>query len=318
MTTRQLYRIALAILLGITPILAVPVPTAGQEPSQPTFRSSVAVVPIAAVVRDSRNRVVRDLDRDDFQVTEQGTPRRIIEFNATDDAPLRVAILFDTSGSMGMVANLDRGKDVVRQLLGRFQGLADEAALFTFHKTLRQEVPFTNDRDVISRALTRVTPWGLTSLYDAVAETAKRISQTSATRSAIVVISDGVDTSSALSSREVAGRASAIDVPVYVVAVVSPLEDPSHSASLLSPRMSGGLRDLAQQTGGEVFYVSAFNPAAATEQLLATLRHQYFLAIESSSAPGWYALQVTTKKKGLTVRARQSYSASQTSAVEGR
>ena len=309
MTTRQLHRSTGAFLLGISLLAAATAPVDAQEPSQPTFRASVAVVPIAAVVRDSRNRVVRDLGRADFQVVERGVPRPIIEFSASDDTPLRLALLFDTSGSMGIVSNLERGKHVVRQLLDRFDNTRDEAALFTFHKTLRQEVPFTADRERLGRAVAGVSPWGLTSLYDAVAETAKRVSQTGAARSAIVVVSDGVDTSSRLTSSEVAALASAIDVPVYVVAVVSPLEDPTHSASLLSPRSTGALRDLAHQTGGEVFYVSAANPVGATDQLVSTLRHQYFLAIESSSAPGWYALQVTTKRKGLTVRARQAYSA---------
>jgi Ca-activated chloride channel family protein len=269
----------------------------------------VAVVPITAVVRDSRNRPVRNLERQDFQVLEQGSPRRILEFSASDNGPVSIAVLFDTSGSMGMVSNLAKGKEVVAQLLARMQPTDDEVALFTFHKSLHEQVPFTNDRDRVRQALANVRPWGLTSLYDAVSETANRLTDRTTTRRAVVVISDGVDTSSAFSSREVAAVASAIDVPVYVIAVVSPLDHPTEAASVVPDQATGGLVDLAEHTGGTVFYVSAFDSAAAVDRLLMTLRHQYFLAIESSVAPGWYPLEVRTKRQGLTVRARRAYSA---------
>jgi VWFA-related protein len=267
----------------------------------------VAIVPIAAVVRDARNRVVLDLEREDFEVLEKGTLRRIVEFSAQDGHPVSIAFLFDTSGSMSLVSNLAKGKGVITELLGRMRSTGDEAALFTFHRSLHEEVPFTNDRYRIQRALDRVRPWGLTSLYDAVAETAKRLTDRPALRRAVVVISDGVDTSSALSPGEVAALAMAIDVPVYVVAVVAPLDDPSHAASAQPGKAAGGLFEVAHLTGGDVFHVSAFDPAATMDKLLAAMRHQYFLAIESSPAPGWYPLEVRMKRKGLTVRARRAY-----------
>jgi VWFA-related protein len=279
-----------------------------QAPEQPIFRSSVAVVPITAVVRDSRKRVIRNLAQKDFQVLEQGTPRRIIQFSANDDGPVSVAFLFDTSGSMGIVSNLEKGKQVVAQVLTRMNPAHDEGALYTFHRSLREEVPFTSDRSQIQSALEDVSPWGLTSLYDAVAESAKRLAERAGAGRALVVISDGLDTSSVLAPYEVAALASSIDVPVYVVAVVSPLDDPSHKSAVVHPDAHGGLLDLAELTGGDVFYVSALDPVPATDALMAAMRHQYFLAIESSASPGQYALDVRTKKKGLTVRARRAYS----------
>ncbi len=297
----------IAILLTISAVLARYSGIAAQEPAQPTFRSSVAVVPITAVVRDSHNRLVRDLDRDDFQVLERGVPRRIVDFNATADGPISVAFLFDTSGSMGLASNLANGREVVGQLLTRMQVRRDEAALFTFHRWLRAEVPFTTDRDLIHRALSNVHPWGLTSLYDAVGETAKRLTERTTMRRAVVVISDGVDTSSSMTSREVAALASSVDVPVYVVAVVSPPAGLSQGAPPAAGSPNAGLADLAQLTGGDVYYVGASDPAVAIDQLMAAMRHQYVLAIESSAAPGWYPIDVKMKRKGLTVQARRAY-----------
>jgi Ca-activated chloride channel family protein len=279
-----------------------------QDHARPTFSASVAVVPITALVRDSRHRIVRNLVRDDFLVLEQGAPRRIIDFKARHDAPVSVAFLFDTSGSMGVASNLEKGKGFVGEFLNQMGPTSDEAALFTFHRTLRQEVSFTTDRDRIHGALARVNPWGLTSLYDAVAETAERLAERPSLRRAVVVISDGVDTSSSLTSTEVSALASAIDVPVYVVAVVSPLDDPNHPAAVVPDTAGGGLSDLAYLTGGDLLYVNAPEQASVvTKELLAILRQQYFLAIESSAAPGWYALEVKTKRQGLTVRARRGY-----------
>jgi VWFA-related protein len=298
-----------AIFIAIGAALTVGAEARAQEPERPTFRSRVAVVPITAVVRDSRSRVVRDLRSDDFEVLEEGKPRRILEFSANADGPISIAVLYDTSGSMGLASNLAKGKAVVAQLIDGLDPQRDEMALFTFHKTLREEVPFTSNTAQLRRALEHVKPWGLTSLYDAVGETAKRLPERGATRRAIVVVSDGVDTSSALASREVAALASAIDVPVYVIAVVSPLDHPSHVASVVPEKATGGLVELADFTGGDVSFVSADGPSAAMGNLLTAMRHQYFLAIESSAGPGWYALEVKTKRRGVTVRARRAYSA---------
>ena len=281
--------------------------SAAQEPERPTFSSSVAVVPISALVRDGRNRIVRDLDQKDFQVLEEGRPRPIIDFKAKNDAAVSVAFLFDTSGSMRLALNLEKGIWFVEHFLSQMVPASDEAALFTFHKALRQEVPFTSDTKLIHYALGRVNPWGLTSLYDAVAQTAKELASRPAPRRAVVVISDGIDTSSSLTAQQVSSLASEIDVPVYVVAVVSPLERGNRTA-VLDSQPKGNLADLAHWTGGELLYMTNTDQAApVTRELIATMRTQYFLAIESATAPGWYSLEVKTRRQGLTVRSRRGY-----------
>lgn len=305
--TPRLTTIALSLAFAL--ILAPERPIRAQDPAKPTFSSGVAVVPITALVRDSRNRIVRDLGREDFQVLEKGLNRPIVDFKSKDDADISVAFLFDTSGSMRLALNLEKGIWFVQTFLNEMAAKSDEAALFTFHKTLRQEVAFTNDPEQIHRALGHVNPWGLTSLYDAIAETAKRLAERQAPRRALVVISDGVDTSSTLTSQQVSKLASSIDVPVYVVAVVSPLDQPTKVADTVMPvRTGGSLADLAYWTGGDLLVFTAPAQAGAvSSQLIATLRQQYFLAIESATAPGWYSLEVKTKRQGLTVRARRGY-----------
>jgi hypothetical protein len=245
------------------------------------FRAGVSLVPITALVRDARNRIVRHLQRDDFQVLEGGRLRTIVDFGASENAPVSVAFLFDTSGSMAVAANLAKGRDFVEDFVGEISPGADRVALFTLDKRLRHDVRFTSDPDEIYDALNEVRAWGMTSLYDAIAE--------------------------ALTPEQVSALASSIDVPVHVAAVVSPLDHPG-AATAVVPGGEGSLSRLARWTGGESFYVSASEQTIpVARELLTAMRHQYFLAIESSATPGWYQLEVRTKRRGLTVRARTGY-----------
>jgi Ca-activated chloride channel family protein len=224
---------------------------------------------------------------------------------------LSVAVLFDTSGSM-RGPNFDRGKTVIGALLKEVNPLADEVALFTFDKRLRQETPFTNDVQRVWTSLNNADAWGLTSLYDAIADTAKRLANRQRPRRAVVVVTDGLDTSSSLTTSQVSGIASAIDVPVYIVAVVP-------SALNATDENDGDLAYLALWTGGHVSRVTASaDTASAVGALITELRQQYFLAIESASASGWYRLDIKTRRRGLTVRARTGYFAARGTGEIGR
>ena len=112
--------------------------------------------------------------------------------------------------------------------------------------------------------LDQLRPFGATSIYDAVAETSQKLTS-QGPRRAIVAITDGGDNASRLSPEVVSGIASSIDVPVYVVVIVSPL-DLSGSGVIdptaLDVTMHGPLADLAHWTGGEIF--AAIGPAQAS------------------------------------------------------
>ena len=307
-------------LIGVITLcifLQLPFPIRAQD-AQPVFKAGVALVPITALVRDSRNRIVRNLGPDDFQVFEGGRLRPIVDFGANDKAPINVAFLLDTSGSMHVASNMAKAKDFIEEFVGAIEPRADEIALFTFGKSLRREVSFTNDGDDVYDALDGVKPWGLTSLYDAIAQTAEQLGDRTSQRRAVVVVTDGADTSSALTPAEVSGLASSIDVPVYVVAVVSPLDHPGAATAVVSDSANGGLANVALWTGGELRYVSGSEQISViAQELVRMMRHQYLLAIESSQSQGWYQLEVRTKRRGLTVRSRTGYFAGERRPASG-
>jgi VWFA-related protein len=304
--------------LGITTLVAA-IASGGMGPfgltlaaqSRPTFSTRIDLVSVTAVVRDRRGRPVRDLAREDFEVYERGRVRRIVDFKASDQGPVSLAILFDVSGSMRVGAQLDAGRRAVEHLLSWIEPNRDEVGLFSFDRELRREVEFTRNPAAIRAGLGELTAIGQTSLYDAIADTSKALADRPSPRRAVVVVTDGVDTSSALTPAQVSGLASSIDVPVYIIAVLSPLDHPGTETAVVdaadSP-VTTHLANLAYWTGGDLSLVSApAHASQAARDLITELRHQYLLAFEAAREPGWYELDIRTRRRELTVRARSGY-----------
>ena len=313
---RTAVRSALVVALACGPSVIGQQAAASQTPDQSpkaTFRSTVDVVSVAAVVRDKHGRFAANLKKEDFVVHEAGVRRELVDFHADTNAPVRVALLFDVSGSMRLLDRLEEARQAARHVLGalRLGNAADEAAVFSFDMNLQSLQPFTADAGAIESALARVTPYGQTSLYDAIAQTARRVADTrpgDPHRRAVVVFTDGVDTSSLLTPAQVSAIASEIDVPVYVMTVVSPSDHEDRGAHGAAP--DGPLRTLAQWTGGDLFVTSApAHESVAARQIVDELRHQYVIGFSASPASGWHALDVKTRDRDLTVRARRGYTA---------
>lgn len=285
-------------------------PASGQDPV-PTFRSGVSLVSVSAVVKDRRGRPVRNLTRDDFQVLENGAARPIVDFGVSDEGPVTFGVLVDQSGSMKLSNNLAAAREVIRHLLAWFDAGKDEVALFAFDQELREVQPFTTSAETVIDALPRLSAYGTTALYDAIAGTAQRLESRPSPRRAVIVVTDGVDTASTKTVADVSGMASAIDVPVYVVVVSSPANHPTRGATPVAADgepIATRLANLAYWTGGDM--VVATTPAETSQvarRLVVDLRHQYQLAFESSTRAGWHQVAVRTRNPDLQVRARSGY-----------
>lgn len=287
-----------------------PTPASAQNPPLAAFKSSVDLVRISAIVRDRRGRFVRDLSAKDFEVFEGGRPQRIADFRA-DVTGVSVALLFDVSGSMeGQLAN---AREAATHVLG-WLDQRDEAAIFTFDTQLDEVAAFTAGLHTLPESLTSMAPFGATSLHDAVADTARLVSEREGRRHAVVVFTDGSDNASRLTPSEVSGIASSIDVPVYIFGIVPAIDNPSEDISgpAAQALLNGGLASLATWTGGHIFVASTIaQRSVAARQIVDELRHQYLIAFESSGRPGWHPLVVRPRSKDLVVRARSGYFAGQ-------
>src|SRR5262249_34647846 len=283
-TMKTLARIATAI--GVAATLFPASPTAQEAQPQPKFRAGVDVVTIQASVRDSRGRVVSGLAAADFEVRDNGLLRSVLSLRADRTAPLSVAILVDMSGSMSVGPKTDMARQAYHAVLSQLRQNHDEVALFTFDDELHERRGFTQDLSTLTDALADMNPFGTTSLYDATAAAARQLAARSATHKAIIVLTDGIDTSSSMTAREVSGLASSIDVPVFVVATVPSIDQRlmMEATERATPSNAADLRDLSDWTGGQFVFASTLvETVTAASGLIDELRQQYVLAIEAAS-----------------------------------
>jgi VWFA-related protein len=308
MTTVLRGLLVVAIVSAVS--LASPSAQKGLPPAQETFRSAVDVVTIQASVRDARGRVVSGLTTSDFEVRDNGQLRPILSLRSDRQSPLSLAILVDMSGSMRIGAKIAMARQAYSSVLSQLREGQDEAAVFTFDASLHERRDFTRDLSTLKGALSDFEPFGTTSLYDATAASARQLGVRSATHKAIIVLTDGIDTSSAMTAREVSGLASSIDVPVFVVATVPSLDQRLMLEALKqsTPSDAADLRDLAEWTGGQFVLASSFvETDIAASGLIDELRQQYILAIEASNGREWRRLDVRVRRPSTTVRARSGY-----------
>lgn len=301
------------ILLG-TFIAALPLAAATRQtpPQSPrlTFKAGTDAVAMTVVVRRRNGKPVTDLKREDFQLIDSGQVRPIVEFRSEPSA-VRLALLADFSGSMGVAEKRPAARQVADQLVSWLTPGVDQVGLYAFDTKLHEIEPVGPAPGTVLEKLSSLAPYGSTSLYDAIAQTSKLISTENPAHRAVVALTDGADNASRLTPEEVSGIASQIDVPVYVIVVVSPLDragKTSVNAPALDALVAGRLGDLARWTGGAIY--TSTTPAMtsqAAQEIVGDLRHQYFLSFEPDVRPGWHPIEVRTRQKDLVVRTRSGY-----------
>jgi len=278
---------------------------------RPSFRASVDRVTLSVSVRTTRGRHVPNLKASDFALYDNGVRREIIDFRS-EPTPMAVALLVDFSGSMDVAERRTAAREEVRQIVERLTPGLDQAGLFVFDKQLHELQSLAPAPGAILAQLDSYQrPFGVTSLFDAVAETGKRLSQDGAARRAVVAITDGADNASLMTPAAVSELASRIDVPTYVILVVSPLDRAGKGVvdeARLTAAMNGPLAHLARWTGGEIYAgVSPVESAKAADDIVTDLRQQYVIAFEPKGSAGWHPLSVETRSRDHVVRARSGY-----------
>jgi len=208
-----------ALFSTLSALVATP---RGQEPQDSQvfrFRTGVELINVTATVTDANGRFVSGLRKEDFRLFEDGQEQQITHFS-NERVPVSLGLVVDTSGSM-------EGEKWVsaRQALNRFLfqllDRDDEVFLYRFDNQPELIEGWTTDRERIATGLARIRPRGATSLYDAVAS-AVPLAQTGRHRKkAIVVISDGNDTNSRATVREIKTMIRSTEVLAYAIGIDS-------------------------------------------------------------------------------------------------
>lgn len=258
---------------------------------QTMFRTSVHTVVVYPLVASADGRLVTDLARDDFIVLDNGQPAEISVFS-TDTQPMTAVLMLDTSASME-----DRLVRVRDAALGFVNAMApkDRLRIGSFGSEIALSPLLTADRTVLARVLREeLWPGGSTPLWNALDAGMRSLADETGRRT-VVVVTDGVDTSSATQAA-VAQRAIGGLFMIYAIGL---------EGKGLSPK----LVDLIAQTGGGHFDLRRQDDlGAAFTRLASELRHQYLVGFTPKSLDGRpHALQVSVNRPGMHVQAPRQF-----------
>jgi Ca-activated chloride channel family protein len=277
--------------------------------SQPTqrLRSGIDLVSLNVTVMDG-TRYVGDLDEQEFEVFEDGAKQSITFFSRIQQ-PIALAILLDTSASMN-----ERLSTAQEAAIGFARRLRKEDVIevIDFDSQVRILQSFTNDVAALEKAIRGTDVNGSTSLYNAIYISLKELKKAKASsaeeirRQAIVVLSDGDDTSSLVPYEEVLDLAKRSETVIYAIGL-----RPAGAFRSEFKEAEFVLKQLSQETGGRAYFVTAASELPKIyEQISDELANQYSLAYSSKNPlrnGAWRRIVVRVSRTGLTARTRQGY-----------
>jgi VWFA-related protein len=258
-------------------------------------------------VTDKRGRVVRGLNAGQFSLFEDTVAQEIRYFSSETAEPVSIAFLLDVSGSMRQLDKLGHAKAAIRSIVEQL-GPDDRVGLICFaDEQVVWVTEFTSDRERFLRRLDVQRGFGQTALNDAVAMAPGLVDQGTSGRKAMILITDGVDNSSALSMEQAISTARKVSMPIYTVGLLS-----VHLDSLPRDYTTNNLEVLEQvanETGGRLFAVGG--PGDLKEAIVILeneLRHQYLIGYYTSSeSSGYHQLDLQVKPGRYQVRTRRGF-----------
>ena len=236
------------------------------------FKAHTDLVLIPVTVTDTLNRFVLGLQRDDFQLSEDGVKQNVTLFSG-EDAPLSLGVIFDESGSMSY--KLRTSRDAATQLLTALDK-EDQAFLVEFADSAKVSVPFTRPKEDMQTALKNAQAGGQTAMLDAIDTGLIEMKKGKNSRKAIVIVSDGGDNSSHYTAAQIEALVREADVQIYAMGVFDPVFSFGATPEEISgPRL---LSEIASQTGGRAFAAAVPSDLPSVANRIAVeLRNQYVL-----------------------------------------
>lgn len=325
-------------------VAALVAPHAQERPAGQgfSFRSNVNLINVNVTVTDANGHFVGGLRQEDFEIYEDGVLQTTSHFDA-ERVPVSLGIAVDTSGSM-VGAKWVAAQAALSRLVNDLLGPNDEVFLYRFDSRPALVHDWTHDRRAVSRALGTIQPRGGTAMYDTIADAVPLAMRGTQRKKALVIISDGNDTSSATRVPDLTRQIRESELLVYAIGIDAsgapaghtpgstsrtsrpptpspfpgrrpPSPPPPAPARTAAPAGSGtsdrvnvdALRAITDDSGGrtEILY-SHQDLDAATAGIASELSRQYFLAY-SSSVPKdgrWHTIEVRVKKGNGTYHIR--------------
>lgn len=294
--------LSVVLLAGLAPAIA-----GGQEPS---FRAGVDLVSLNVTVTDAEGRFITDLSQDAFEVFEDGVKQEVSFFNRSN-LPIALSILMDTSASME-----DKMATAQKAAIGFSHRLRPEdlAQVVDFDSRVSIAQAFTNSFGDLQHAILRTRAGGSTALHNAIYIALKEIQKVQAQgsedirREAIVVLSDGEDTSSLVSFEEVLELAKRSETAIYTIGLRSKGPDRVRGAFNEADFV---LRQLAQETGGRAFFARGVEELSGIYgQIGDELSSQYAVGYISKNPKrdgAWRRVVVRVTRPSATARTKRGY-----------
>ena len=274
---------------------ALSIPLLAQQ--GPTFKSGTQIVSLFVTVTDPQRRLIPGLTKDDFEVFDNEKPQPLVYFD-NSIRPINVVVMLDTSGSMTLT--IDLLKQAAEQFLLRLLP-EDKGRVGAFNDKIQFNARWSNDRDQMVTDAKNLDFGNGTRLWDAVGASLDEL-KTIDGRKVILLFTDGDDTESKLRLGTVLDRARADEVMVYAIGLESKFMG-------TTTKPDGGLRKIAEETGGGYFELKRATDLAPTFSKVAQELHsQYVIGFAPTALDNKvHKLAVKMKQPGMTAQARRSY-----------
>jgi Ca-activated chloride channel family protein len=283
--------------------------TADRQEKPQVFRAGIDIVSLNVTVTDPQGRYVTDIVQDEFSVFEDGAKQELIYFNRTS-LPIALSLLIDSSASMEQ--RMENAQEAAIGFANKLRP-QDLAQVVDFDSRVEIKLGFTNKIDELETAIRTTSAGGSTALHNAVYISLKELAKIKAKnpdeirRQAIVVLSDGEDTSSLVSFEEVLELAKRSETAIYTIGL-----QPREQSALKGFREAEFvLRQLAQETGGRAFFAKQIEELKNVYgQIADELSSQYSMGYASKNPKrdgAFRRIVVQTSRPSTTARTKRGY-----------
>jgi Ca-activated chloride channel homolog len=243
--------------------------TSGLSAHVRPLKVDVDLVLVPVTITDPMNRLVTGLEKDNFQLYEGNTQQEIKSFSS-EDAPVSLGVIFDSSGSMS--SKMDRAKDAVIEFF-KTANPQDEFFMITFSDEPEEVTDFTSSVDEIQNKLVFAVPRRRTALLDAIYMGITKMRQAKYPKKALLIISDGGDNHSRYTENEIKSVVKEADVMIYAIGIYDRFF--ASQEERLGPEL---LSEITELTGGRAFTIDNPNDLGdVATKIGVELRNQYVL-----------------------------------------